>query len=36
MRTHIDLLVLGPFVVDKATQPEWKETEQWQNEFQLD
>jgi carbamoyltransferase len=36
MRTHIDLLVLGPFVVEKAAQPVWKESDQWQKEFQLD
>ena len=26
MRTHIDYLVLGPFLLDKAEQPEWKES----------
>jgi len=36
MRTHIDYLVLGPFVLDKTRQPAWKETEEWQKEFQLD
>ena len=36
MRTHIDYLVLGPFLLDKAQQPEWKETEDWRHEFQLD
>jgi carbamoyltransferase len=36
MRTHIDTLVLGPFVLDKAAQPEWKETAEWQKQFQLD
>ena len=36
MRTHIDYLVLGPFLLDKATQPEWKETEAWREQFQLD
>jgi len=36
MRTHIDYLVLGPFLLDKAKQPEWKENEEWQREFQLD
>jgi carbamoyltransferase len=36
MRTHIDALVLGPFVLDKCAQPEWKETKAWQQEFQLD
>jgi carbamoyltransferase len=36
MRTHIDYLVLGPFLLDKTEQPEWKETKAWQKEFQLD
>jgi carbamoyltransferase len=36
MRTHIDHLVLGPFLLDKAAQPEWKETSDWRQEFQLD
>jgi carbamoyltransferase len=36
MRTHIDALVLYPFLLDKAAQPEWKETEDWRKEFQLD
>jgi carbamoyltransferase len=36
MRTHIDVLVLGPFVLEKSAQPEWKETTAWQEEFQLD
>jgi len=36
MRTDMDTLVLGPFVLDKSAQPAWKETSQWQQEFQLD
>jgi carbamoyltransferase len=36
MRTHIDSLVLGPFLLEKATQTQWKEETQWQQEFQLD
>jgi len=36
MRTQIDTLVLGPFLVAKGRQPEWKETEQWQIQYQLD
>jgi carbamoyltransferase len=36
MRTHIDYLVLGPFLLDKTKQPEWKETSDWHAEFQLD
>jgi carbamoyltransferase len=36
MRTHMDVLVLGPFVLEKAAQPAWKESTAWQQEFQLD
>ena len=36
MRTHIDYLVLGPFLLAKEEQPEWKETGEWRQEFQLD
>ncbi len=36
MRTHIDYLVMGPFLLDKKTQPEWKETGDWRQDFQLD
>jgi carbamoyltransferase len=36
MRTHIDALVLGPFLLDKADQPKGKEDVEWQKEFQLD
>ncbi|MGE0553748.1 MAG: carbamoyltransferase, partial [Gemmatimonadales bacterium] len=36
MRTHIDALVLYPFLLRKEDQPEWKETGDWQQEFQLD
>jgi carbamoyltransferase len=36
MRTHIDVLVLGPFVVEKTRQPEWEEKTDWRMEFQLD
>jgi carbamoyltransferase len=36
MRTHLDYLVLGPYVLEKAAQPEWKESGDWQQEFQLD
>ncbi|HEY2849372.1 MAG TPA: carbamoyltransferase [Gemmatimonadaceae bacterium] len=36
MRTHIDHLVLGPFLLDKTAQPEWKETADWRTQFQLD
>jgi len=36
MRTHIDYLVMGSFLLDKKAQPEWKETKDWRQEFQLD
>jgi carbamoyltransferase len=36
MRTDMDVLVLGPFIVYKGAQPEWKETDKWQEQFQLD
>ncbi len=36
MRTHIDYLVMGPWLLDKKHQPEWKETENWRETFQLD
>jgi carbamoyltransferase len=36
MRTHIDALVLGPFLLHKTEQPAWEETQNWKQEFQLD
>lgn len=36
MRTHIDALVLGPFLLHKEEQDEWKETNDWRWEFALD
>ncbi len=36
MRTNLDALVLWPFLLHKADQPEWKETENWRQTFQLD
>jgi carbamoyltransferase len=36
MRTHIDALVLGPYLLQKEEQDDWKETEEWQWQFQLD
>jgi carbamoyltransferase len=36
MRTHLDHLVLGSYVLDKPGQPEWKESGNWKQEFQLD
>jgi carbamoyltransferase len=36
MRTHIDYLVLGTFLLDKQAQPLTKEDQSWLQEFQLD
>ena len=36
MRTHIDHLVLGPYLLDKVDQPEWQEKTEWRTQFQLD
>jgi carbamoyltransferase len=36
MRTNMDYLVLGPYLLDKTTQHEWKEAVDWKLEFQLD
>ena len=36
MRTNIDYLAMGPFLLDKRQQPEWKERGDWREEFQLD
>ncbi len=36
MRTEMDYLVLGPFLLDKKAQPEIEEKEDWRQEFQLD
>ena len=36
MRTEMDFLVLENFVIDKTQQPNWKESADWQQEFELD
>jgi carbamoyltransferase len=36
MRTHIDALVLGPYLLHKEEQDDWHETEDWRWQFQLD
>jgi carbamoyltransferase len=36
MRTHLDMLVVGPFVLEKPAQAAWEESNEWQQEFQLD
>ena len=36
MRTEMDYLVLGDFILDKKQQPEYNETQDWKNIFELD
>jgi carbamoyltransferase len=36
MRTEMDYLVMGPFLLDKALQPKLEETADWRAEFALD
>jgi carbamoyltransferase len=36
MRTGIEYLGLGSFLLDKKDQPEWVEAKDWRNEFKLD
>ena len=36
MRTEMDCLVLGDFILDKKQQPKYNETQDWKNIFELD
>jgi carbamoyltransferase len=36
MRTDMDYLVLGPFLLEKSAQPHWEEDDRWMEEFPLD
>ncbi len=36
MRTHLDALVLGPYLLHKSEQPSITESNEWQQTFQLD
>ncbi len=36
MRTHIDYLVLGDYVLDKTEQPSIEDNKEWMKEFELD
>jgi len=36
MRTEMDHLVVGPFLLDKPDQPEWVEETDWRDEIELD
>lgn len=36
MRTNIDALAVGPFVLEKRDQPPWRESDDWRTEIPLD
>ena len=36
MRTEMDTLVLGSFILDKKRQPPWKEKKNWRQDYVLD
>jgi len=36
MRTEMDVLVMGSFILLKEEQPEWKEEGNWRDEYELD
>ena len=36
MRTNMDYLALGPFLLDKQLQEPWTDTDDWKEEFELD
>ncbi len=36
MRTEMDYLVVGNYLLSKTEQPEWKEKDDWRKEFKLD
>lgn len=36
MRTEMDYLVMGSFILDKRSQPEFKDTSDWKKQFVLD
>jgi carbamoyltransferase len=36
MRTEMDYLVVGNFLLDKEKQPHWERDDSWKDEFELD
>ena len=36
MRTEMDYLVMGNYIFDKVTQPEWKEVDTWRDQYARD
>ena len=35
-RTEMDTLAIGPFILEKARQPEWVDSDAWREEFTTD
>jgi carbamoyltransferase len=36
MRTEMDYLVLGSYLLDKKAQPAWQESKDWREDYVLD
>jgi carbamoyltransferase len=36
MRTNMDYLVMGSFLLDKRAQPAWRDGQDWKKEYELD
>jgi carbamoyltransferase len=36
MRTDMDYLIAGSYLLAKPDQPEWEEKQDWREEFELD
>jgi carbamoyltransferase len=36
MRTEMDYLVMGPFLLDKTSQPPLKDDADWRKQYELD
>jgi carbamoyltransferase len=36
MRTEMDVLAIGPFVLEKARQPAWQEASDWRSQIAPD
>jgi carbamoyltransferase len=36
MRTNMDYLVIGPYLLDKLDQPDWQEDGNWRDQYELD
>jgi carbamoyltransferase len=36
MRTEMDVLILGNYILDKSNQPKFEEKSDWKTEYELD